>query len=125
MERVSSLMDATMDASGGSEEEQGSSQILRDYREVNARIRKAGLYETRDSFYLGKYAVVIALLVAAWLVVAQIPRDGPNSKSWSRVATKAAQWFERMRGRATRSGPLRFMGPGDMTPVRSRVCRML
>lgn len=73
MERVSSLMDATMDASGGSEEEQGSSQILRDYRELNARIRKAGLYETRDSYYLGKYAVVIALLVAAWLVVAQIP----------------------------------------------------
>jgi len=33
----------------------------------------AGPYETRDSYYLGKYAVVIALLVAAWLVVGQIP----------------------------------------------------
>ncbi len=27
------------------------------------------------------------------------------------------QWFERMRGQATRSGPLRFMGPGDASLV--------
>jgi len=73
MQRGSLFMGGTMEAIGHPEEEQGRPQIVRDYHALNRRIREAGLYETRDSYYLGKYAVVLALLAATWLMIPQIP----------------------------------------------------
>jgi fatty acid desaturase len=48
-------------------------EITKDYLALNQRIRRAGLYETRDSFYVGKYLLLVALLTTAWLVAPEVP----------------------------------------------------
>ncbi len=56
------------EAGGVPAEAAGMPEIAKDYRELNRRIRCAGLYETRESFYLGKYVLLVALLAGAWLL---------------------------------------------------------
>jgi delta8-fatty-acid desaturase len=57
-------------ASGGTPE---LPEITKDYLALNRRIRRAGLYETRDSYYIGKYLVLLALLSSAWVVAPEVP----------------------------------------------------
>jgi len=51
-----------------SAETAGIPEIAKDYHELNRRIRRAGLLETRDSFYLGKYGLMAALLAGTWVL---------------------------------------------------------
>jgi fatty acid desaturase len=56
-----------------SRESPGTPEITKDYLALNQRIRRAGLYETRDSYYVGKYLLVVMLLIAAWLTAPEVP----------------------------------------------------
>jgi delta8-fatty-acid desaturase len=51
----------------------GIPEITKDYLALNQRIRSAGLYETRDSYYVGKYLILVALLSAAWFAAPTHP----------------------------------------------------
>jgi fatty acid desaturase len=55
------------------EESPTTPEITKDYLALNRRIRRAGLYETDDSFYVKKLLVVAALLAGAWLMAPQLP----------------------------------------------------
>jgi fatty acid desaturase len=59
--------------SGASADSTSTPEIAKDYIALNRRIRRAGLYQTRDSYYVGKYLVLLALLSTAWLTAPQLP----------------------------------------------------
>jgi delta8-fatty-acid desaturase len=61
------------EAGGVSAETVGTPEIAKDFHELNRRIRRAGLYETRDSFYLGKYGLLAGLFAAAWVLAPGAP----------------------------------------------------
>jgi hypothetical protein len=65
MERGFPTLGGIGDPSGLPGGEPATPQIAKDYIALNQRIRRAGLYETRDSYYVGKYLLLAALLTTA------------------------------------------------------------
>ncbi len=73
MEQGFPTLGGTADPSVGSDGSSESPEITKDYIALNRRIRSAGLYETRDSYYVGKYLLLVAFLTTAWVVAPQVP----------------------------------------------------
>jgi fatty acid desaturase len=47
--------------------------IAEDYRALNRRIRREGLYATNHLWYVGKYAMLVAFLASSWVLAPEEP----------------------------------------------------